>query len=116
MIRDVALDHPAFGHGEGEVDVPVRAGDVVVGDARLLHSAHGNRSDRRRTVLTIWYWPAYDDLPAEVQALVARHVTDTPEWSDWVTQTQSITRPLIPVYAGAAEPPAWCPAPGAALR
>ena len=116
VIREVALDHPAFRHAEGEVDVPVRAGDVVVGDARLLHSAHGNRSDRRRTVLTIWYWPAYDDLPAEVQALVARHVTDTPEWSDWVTQTRSITRPLIPVYAGAAEPPAWCPAPGAALR
>ena len=89
---------------------------LVVGDARLLHSAHGNRSDRRRTVLTIWYWPAYDELPAEIQALVARHLTDSPEWRDWVTQTQSITRPLIPVYAGAAEPPAWCPAPGAALR
>ena len=116
VIRNVALDHPAFRHAEGEVDVPVRAGDVVIGDARLLHAAHGNRSERRRTVLTIWYWPAYDDLPAEVQALVARHVAEIPEWSDWVTRTRSITRPLIPVYRGAAEPPARCPAPGASLR
>ena len=116
VVRNVVLDHPAFQHAEGEIDVPVRAGDVVIGDSRLLHSAHGNRSDRRRTVLTIWYWPAYDHLPEEVMALVARHVTDKAEWGDWVTQTQSITRPLIPLYDGEAEPPASCPTPGAALR
>ena len=112
----MVLDHPAFQHAEGEIDVPVRAGDVVIGDSRMLHAAHGNRGERWRSLLTIWYWPAYDDLPEEVQALVARHITDVPEWSDWVTQTQSITRPLIPVYHGDAEPPPWRSAPGAALR
>ena len=116
VIRDVVLDHPAFQHAEGEIDVPVRAGDVVIGDSRMLHAAHGNRGERWRSLLTIWYWPAYDDLPDEVKALVARHITDVPEWSDWVAQTRSITRPLIPVYHGDAEPPPWRSAPGAALR
>ena len=116
VILDVVLDHPAFQHAEGEIDVPVRAGDVVVGDARLLHSAHGNGSDRRRTVLTIWYWPAYDDLPGAVQAYVVDHIARSPEWCDWVEHTQSITRPLIPVYRGDAEPPASYTAPGPALR
>ena len=72
VIRDVVLDHPAFQHAEGEIDVPVRAGDVVIGDSRMLHAAHGNRGERWRSLLTIWYWPAYDDLPEEVKALVAR--------------------------------------------
>ena len=116
VILDVVLDHPAFQHAEGEIDVPVRAGDVVIGDARLLHSAHGNRSAGRRTVLTIWYWPAYDDLPGAVQAYVVDHIARSPEWCDWVEHTQSITRPLIPVYYGDAEPPASCTAPGPALR
>ena len=61
-------EQPALQPAAGEVDVPVRAGDVVAGDARLLHSAHANRSDERRTVLTVWYCPAYDDLPEEVLA------------------------------------------------
>jgi hypothetical protein len=85
----------------------VRAGDVVVGDARLLHSAHANRSGERRTVLTIWYWPAYDDLPEEVQALIAGHVTDHPDWGRWVEQNRTVIGELIPAYDGAAEPPAW---------
>jgi ectoine hydroxylase-related dioxygenase (phytanoyl-CoA dioxygenase family) len=44
------------------------AGDVVIGDSRMLHSTHANQSDQRRTVLTIWYWPDYDDLPDEVKS------------------------------------------------
>ena len=116
VIRDVALDHPAFQPAEGEIDVPVRAGDVVIGDARLLHSAHGNGSDRRRTVLTIWYWPAYDDLPGAVKALITDHVAESPEWCDWVRKTRSITGPLIPAYDGAAKAPPLRTAPGPALR
>ena len=33
---------PAYRRRPDEVDVPVRAGDLVIGDARLLHAAHGN--------------------------------------------------------------------------
>ena len=72
MSRANDLSHPAFGRAVGEVDVPVRAGDVVIGDSRLLHAAHANSSDRWRTALTIWYWPAYDDLPEECKAHIAK--------------------------------------------
>jgi hypothetical protein len=55
--RATNLDHPALQPAEDEVDVPVGAGDVVIGDSRLLHSAHANQSDKRRTVLTICTGP-----------------------------------------------------------
>ena len=43
------LDYP------GEQDVPMRAGDVLVGDARMFHATHENRSGDPRTVITIWF-------------------------------------------------------------
>jgi hypothetical protein len=55
-----------------EVDVPVKAGDLVVGDARLLHAAHANGSDHRRTCLTLWYFAHYASLPATVRASVTK--------------------------------------------
>ena len=110
------LEHPALQPAPGEVDVPVRAGDVVVGDARLLHSAHANRSGERRTVLTIWYWPAYDELPEELQALIANHVTELPDWRRWAEQTRAVTGHLLPVYAGAAEPVSWSNRAGPGLK
>ena len=42
-------DDAAFASHPDEVDVPVTAGDVVVVDARLIHGAHPNRSDKERT-------------------------------------------------------------------
>ncbi len=53
-IETAGDDHPALQPDPGELDVPVKAGDLVIGDARLLHSAHPNRSARRRTLC----WPA----------------------------------------------------------
>ena len=114
--RATDMDHPALQQAQGEVDVPVRAGDLVIGDSRLLHSAHGNKTDQRRTVLTIWYWPAYDDLPVDVKSLIAAHVSENPEWSNWVEQTQLITQPLLPVYQGETERIPWNNSPREALR
>jgi ectoine hydroxylase-related dioxygenase (phytanoyl-CoA dioxygenase family) len=110
------MDHLAFQGVEGEVDVPVRAGDVVIGDSRLLHSARANQTDQRRTVLTIWYWPAYDDMPDEVKALIRDHITSRSEWADWVEQTRHITEPFLPVYEGEASPVPWGTFPGEAFR
>ena len=109
------MDHPALQRAEGEVDVAVQAGDLVIGDARLLHSAHANRTDQRRTVLTIWYWPTYDDLPEEVTALIADHITERSAWSSWVEQTRPITQSLVPVYQGETKPVSWNNSPGEAL-
>jgi phytanoyl-CoA hydroxylase len=43
---------PRRGHG---VDVPVRAGGVLVHHANLLHSSKANRTDRSRAALSFWY-------------------------------------------------------------
>lgn len=74
-------NHPLYGRIQGEIDVPVKAGDVVFGDARILHAAHANRSDAERSLLTLWYHPNYGSLPAGMRArirgLFDRHGADT---------------------------------------
>ena len=42
-------DHP------DQVDVCVRAGSFVLGDARLLHSARRNLTNERRTLILAWH-------------------------------------------------------------
>ena len=37
------------------VDVPMKAGDLLLGASRLLHGTHKNASDHRRTCITLWY-------------------------------------------------------------
>jgi len=44
-----------FGDHPDAIDLPVSAGDLVIGEARVLHTARGNRSDRRRTLLLGWH-------------------------------------------------------------
>ena len=51
--------------------VPVRAGEAVLGDARRLHGAYANESERRRTVITLWRRPC-DRYSAPWQAYRAR--------------------------------------------
>ena len=63
-------NHRAFQRAEGEVDVPVKAGDLVIGSARLLHAARANQSDARRTNITLWYYPDFANLPAGIQAFL----------------------------------------------
>ena len=64
-------DNIAFQRAAGEIDVPVKAGDLVIGFGTLFHAAHANQTDGRRTVLTMWYYPDYVDLPQPTQATVA---------------------------------------------
>ena len=71
-----------------------------MGHGSLLHSAHGNGSDQRRTCLTMWYYPAYSDLPERTQATV------------WMAEEENqLTESAIPeieplriAYDGDAEP------------
>lgn len=51
-------DHP------DAVDVPVTAGQLMIGDARLLHGTHPNTTAERRTVLLGWYNRASNEAPA----------------------------------------------------
>ena len=105
-------DHPAYQPAQGEVDVPVRAGDLVIGDSRLLHGAHGNKGDRRRTVITLWYIPLYHQLPESIRAHLARH----PRPETWTDVTRGELKPLTAVYEGGEEPVTWNRVPGHALK
>lgn len=109
------LKHPALQVAEGEIDVEVQAGDLVIGDSRLLHSSHANQSGQRRTVLTIWYWPAYNQLPVEVHALISDHITNRPDWVCWVEETSSTTNHLIPIYRGDKQAVSWGSQPSNSL-
>ena len=49
------LSDPVFMVHPDAVDLPVRAGDLVINDARLLHAARANQTDRRRTLVLQWH-------------------------------------------------------------
>jgi ectoine hydroxylase-related dioxygenase (phytanoyl-CoA dioxygenase family) len=96
-----------------EVTVAARAGDAVVGDVRLLHATHANRSDANRTCLTLWYLPAWDRLPEAIRAYVINHPSLPPRgwWSDPDSGVPTSLRGLLPVYRGSAAPADYCRTP-----
>lgn len=97
-------DHTAFQHAEGEIDVPLKAGDAVMGYGTLFHSAHANRTDRRRTGLTMWYYPDFVNLPESTQATVVSLETKTQITERPPGRMQRLMEPLRMVYEGDAEP------------
>ena len=105
-------DHPAYQSYPDERDVPVRAGDLVIGDSRLLHSARANKTDQRRTVITLWYHPIYNDLPAGMRARLANRHPIPDHWSEEAARKLA---PLMPVYEGDCEELEWNRIPGPAL-
>ena len=48
-------DAVMFSDHEDQVDVMVKAGSLVLADARVLHSAHRNQTDVRRTLVLAWH-------------------------------------------------------------
>jgi ectoine hydroxylase-related dioxygenase (phytanoyl-CoA dioxygenase family) len=61
--------NPAYADHPDQLAVPVKAGDVLVGDARLIHSAFANRTSEERPLLTLWYMPHWSAMPAPMRAL-----------------------------------------------
>jgi len=102
ISRALDPDDPAVSTQPDEVDVPVRAGDLVVGDARMLHAAHANASDERRTVITLWFQPDFTSLPERVKAQMVKKTQPTP--ADWPAAARETVRALNPRYDGDAEP------------
>ncbi|MBV7335526.1 phytanoyl-CoA dioxygenase family protein [Chloroflexi bacterium TSY] len=90
------LDYP------NEHDVPIRAGDLVIGDARMFHATHENRSDQRRTVITIWFHPLFDSLHPSTQSWI--HADFHSRHSDWPQTALDEIEPVIPRYTGDVEP------------
>ena len=114
LRRMVDPDHPAYQSIAEEVDVPVKAGDLVIGDSRILHSAHANKSAHRRTVITLWYHPYYDILPAGLRAAIGRKK----ERVGWDAESwQKVEEAgLVAEYEGDAEPVEWNRIPGEGLK
>ena len=105
--------HPAFARAEDEVDVPVKAGDLVIGDARLLHAAHANKSHARRTNITLWYYPDFANLPEPIQAFLA---SEEKAWSrSWYESGPPELDKLRATYSGDAAPIKPDRAPGPAF-
>ncbi|RAP78435.1 phytanoyl-CoA dioxygenase family protein [Paenibacillus montanisoli] len=101
------MDSSAFSSRPDEIDVPVKAGDLLIGDARLIHAAHANQSPERRTVITMWYFPDLEALSEREQAFyagwgkTARMSEDLNEWPEHVRQ---LLEPMWPRYEGNAQP------------
>ena len=64
------IDHP------DAVDVPVRVGQLLIGDARLLHGTHPNQSTERRTVLLGWYYRRSNDIPNDWRGFVPQEIIE----------------------------------------
>lgn len=104
-------DDPGFSRVDDEIDAPVKAGDLVMGYGSLLHASHANQTDQRRTVLTMWYYPDFVDLPERTQATVALAEANTGDATSASAAIQALMEPLRISYAGEAEPIAiqWTP-------
>lgn len=101
-----SLDSAEFRQHPNEIDITVTAGDVVMGDARVLHAAHQNRTDRHRTLLTLWYFPDWANLPESIRARAGRREPLVPpKW--WSGDAGKAVEPLVPWYHGDAQPARW---------
>jgi len=113
--RDPA--NPAYADHPDQAAVPVKAGDVLIGDARLLHSAFANRSDQERPLLTLWFMPHWSAMPApmrarayqgflrndDIKTSAARPLTPL----DWPEPLLNRVRHILPPDDGGVEPLRW---------
>ena len=102
-------DAAMFGNLEGEIDVAVNAGDLLLGDSRLLHAAHANESSAARSLVTLWYHPAYDKLPPGIQAHFAADTADC--LAHWSPQARDRIDVALPYSVGSVKPLSICRVP-----
>lgn len=95
---------PEFADRPDEMDVPVRPGDLVIADARLLHAARENRTHERRLLITLWYQPDLTSLPERIRAQMAAKA-QTPG-SEWPEHAIKLWESIRTRYDGVVEP---CP-------
>ncbi|MEM7538356.1 MAG: phytanoyl-CoA dioxygenase family protein [Chloroflexota bacterium] len=107
-------EDPRFLDYEGEVDVPVKAGDLVIGDARMFHATHANNSDEQRTVITIWFHPWFADLQEATQSWI--HAEMHRKHQSWPADARAKIAAVTPSYAGDVAPMEPDRAPDERLR
>lgn len=88
-----------------EVSLPVKAGDLFIGDRRIMHATHANNSEEWRTCLTIAYAPLFDRLDESVQALiVSNRCLPTKDWWKHKNDIDPHLVKILPTYSGMAAP------------
>lgn len=95
-------DHPAMADQPDQVTIPVRAGDAVVLDYRLLHGTHANGSGQRRDCVLLSFLPDWAGLPAELKAHLIMHPA-LPEPGELAAAPELAEPDLLP---SSTEPPA----------
>lgn len=90
------MDRPEFQDFEDEIDVPVKAGDLLIGDARLLHAAHANQSDRNRSLVTLWYQVHLDQMSPGLRANMGVKAGEPPR--SWPEALRARVAALFPEY------------------
>ena len=95
-------DDPRYLDYPDEADVPVKAGDLVVGDARMFHASHANNSDGERRLITIWFHPFFGDLEESVQSWI--HMAMHKAHESWSDADRARIESLIPDYRGDVKP------------
>jgi ectoine hydroxylase-related dioxygenase (phytanoyl-CoA dioxygenase family) len=105
LLRAADPNRPAFSDRPDEVDVPITAGDLLIGDARLLHASHANQSDERRTVITLWFHPDPHTFGERLQAFCAGMVAKTPD--TWPEEARKKLESMVCRYDGDAEAWPW---------
>lgn len=114
--RDV--NSKAFQSHPDEVAIEVSAGDLVIMDSRLLHSAYANCTDNERSLLTLWYLPEFDEMPGpirnQLEKIFSRTDLDidagdlTPSSPrDWDKKDFGKIEDLVPDVNGAFDKPKW---------
>ena len=133
-LRDHHLHHLATAHSEGmqgfkdpsnsayadhpgQLAVPVKAGDLLIGDARLIHGAFANQTNEERPLLTLWFMPHWKEMPAEMRALAHKGFMrgdDIPSstaiprtFLDWPEPLKDRIAKLLPPDDGGVPPMRW---------
>lgn len=109
--------NPAYADHPDQFAVPVKAGDILVGDARLIHSAFANRSSQERPLLTLWYMPHWSSMPAPMRALayngfmrgddIRSSVARPSTALDWPEPLRKRVEHLVPPDDGGVPPMRW---------
>jgi hypothetical protein len=104
-------DHP------DQVAVPVKSGDVLIGDARLIHGAFANQTSMERPLLTLWFMPHWSSMPPEMRALaykgfmrgddIPSSVASPRTFLDWPQPLQRRIAHLLPPDDGGVTPMRW---------
>ncbi len=96
------LKRTEFQAQPGEVNVMVKAGDLVIGDSRIMHAAHANTSGQKRTVVTLWFHPNYQDMPEELKAAFETRKDPVPP--GWTPESLRLLDSVLINYQGQKEP------------